>query len=126
MGNYSEPLDQIFHALADSTRRGVVEQLLQGPASVKELAEPFDMALPSFLKHIAVLEESTLITTRKVGRVRTCELSTEAMKTAESWLADARAFWDQRLDALVAYVESNQTNSHKTGVTDDNSTTGDD
>src|ERR1700760_1628753 len=96
MANQSLALDSVFHALADPTRRAVVQRLGQGTATVSELAAPFDMALPSFVKHIAVLEKSRLITSRKLGRVRTCSLRRENLATAESWFDDLRAQWVSR------------------------------
>ena len=98
-------LDQVFHALADPTRRSVVHQLSSGPASVSELAEPFEMALPSFVQHLNVLEKSGLIKSHKVGRVRTCEVNTSALSTAEEWIATQRSYWETRLEDLAKYVE---------------------
>lgn len=100
MANYETPLDTIFHALADPTRRAVVQRLVEGPAPVKELAAPFEMALPSFIKHISVLEEAELIASKKQGRVRTCTLNPEKLKTAEKWFAEQRAMWASRYDNL--------------------------
>ena len=88
MENY-HTLDAAFHALADPTRRAVVSRLTQGPASVKELAAPFDMGLPSFLKHLRVLEKDGLISSNKAGRVRTCRVNTESLAAAKSWLVRA-------------------------------------
>jgi len=99
-------LNDVFHALSDPTRRAVLQQLGDGPASIKELAEPFDMALPSFLKHIGVLEDTGLIASSKVGRVRTCRIKPKKIAAAESWLSDQRALWEQRTDRLAAYVEN--------------------
>ena len=79
-------LDGTFRALSDPTRRAVLEALGRGPASVSELARPFDMALPSFLQHLKVLEDSGLVDTRKVGRVRSCSLKTEALAAVGHWL----------------------------------------
>jgi DNA-binding transcriptional ArsR family regulator len=101
----SEPLDQVFRALADPTRRAVVQRLSGGPASVSELAKPFEMALPSFVQHLQVLEASGLIRSEKVGRVRICEVCTDNLQLAEGWMGDLRKLWEQRLDALAAYVE---------------------
>ena len=99
-------LNDVFRALSDPTRRAVLQQLIDGPASIKELAEPFDMALPSFLKHITVLEDTGLIGSRKVGRVRTCRLKPKKMSAAEQWMSDQRALWEGRTDRLAAYVEN--------------------
>lgn len=106
MENYSASLDNAFHALSDPTRRAVIRRLVNGPAAVKELAEPFDMGLPSFMKHIRVLEDSGLIVSEKVGRVRTCRVRSEQMAAAESWLSRQRAIWEARTDRLVEYVEN--------------------
>lgn len=106
MENYPASLDTAFHALSDPTRRAVVSQLMRGPAAVKELAEPFDMGLPSFMKHLRVLEESGLIGSEKVGRVRTCHVRTERLMAAETWLSEQRALWEARTDRLADYVEN--------------------
>lgn len=97
-------LDDTFRALADPTRRAVVQALGRGPASVSDLARPFEMALPSFLQHLKVLEESGLVTTSKSGRVRTCTLRPEPLAAAEAWLEAQRSLWTQRLDQLDAFV----------------------
>jgi DNA-binding transcriptional ArsR family regulator len=104
MANRSSPLDDIFAALADPTRRAIVMRLCDGEASVGELADPFDMALPSFMKHIHVLETSGLVQSSKEGRVRTCRLSPEALVGAEDWFQHQRAIWEARLDRFQAYV----------------------
>lgn len=106
MENYQSSLDAAFHALADPTRRAVVSRLTHGPAPVKELAEPFAMGLPSFLKHLRVLEKDGLISSQKVGRVRTCRVNAERLAAAESWLAEQRALWQARTDRLADYVEN--------------------
>ncbi|MBR0716067.1 helix-turn-helix transcriptional regulator [Bradyrhizobium liaoningense] len=104
MANNVIQLDRIFAALADPTRRAIVMRLCDGEASVGELADPFDMALPSFMKHIHVLEMSGLVQSEKAGRVRTCRLRPEAMVGAEDWLQHQRAIWEARLDRFEAYV----------------------
>jgi len=104
MANYSPRLDNVFGALADPTRRAIIARLSQGEASVGELAQPFDMALPSLMKHIRVLETGGLVESEKHGRVRTCRLMPGAMTGAENWLAEQRAIWEARLDRLEAYV----------------------
>lgn len=98
------PIDGIFRALADPTRRGVVERLNRSPASVSELAEPFEMALPSFIEHLKVLEGCGLVRSEKIGRVRTYQLAPEPLKLAENWLAEQRTLWERRLDQFDAYV----------------------
>lgn len=90
----------MFQALSDPTRRVMVERLSRGPASVSELARPFDMSLPAVVQHLQVLEASGLVTTRKVGRVRTCTLDPGALILAEKWINDRRSSWERRLDRL--------------------------
>lgn len=97
-------LDMTFRALADPTRRAVLQALGRGPASVSDLAKPFEMALPSFLQHLKMLEESGLVETRKVGRVRTCTLKSEALAVAQDWLDAQRTLWTKRLDQLDSLV----------------------
>jgi DNA-binding transcriptional ArsR family regulator len=105
MEQYPEQLNGIFQALADPTRRAVLGRLSRGPASVSELAKPFDMALPSFMKHIRFLEDSGWILTRKKGRVRTCAVEKKAFAVADGWLAAQRALWEARFDRLNALLE---------------------
>ena len=112
MEQYSTELDGLFQALADPTRRAVLGRLGRGPASVGELARPFAMALPSFMKHIHLLEESGLIRTEKSGRVRTCALERERFALVERWLAAQRALWEERTDRLERFVTG------KSAVTD--------
>jgi DNA-binding transcriptional ArsR family regulator len=100
MANRSVSLDSVFHALADPTRRAVIQRLGKGSATVSELAAPFDMALPSFVKHISVLEKSHLIVSRKRGRVRTCSLDHKNLVGAERWSNELRAQWSSRYDNL--------------------------
>lgn len=97
-------LDDTFRALSDPTRRAVVQALGRGPASVSELAKPFEMALPSFLQHLKVLEDCGLVATRKTGRVRTCTLRAEPLAAAEHWLEAQRTLWTKRLDQLDRLV----------------------
>ena len=104
MAQYQTQLDGIFQALADPTRRAVVGKLGRGPASVGELKAPFDMALPSFMKHIHMLEESGLIHTRKTGRVRTCAIDRERLAAVDSWLGEQKAIWEGRTDRLEQFV----------------------
>ena len=94
------PADAVFRALADPTRRRVLERLGRGPASVGDLAKPFEMALPSFLQHLRMLETAGLVSSEKVGRVRTYRLVPERLKLAEDWLARQRRLWEARLDQL--------------------------
>jgi DNA-binding transcriptional ArsR family regulator len=104
MPNQSEQLDRVFKALADPTRRAVLARLSGGTAAVSELAAPFDMALPSFLQHLDVLEDCGLVRSEKTGRVRTYRLSPAPLKTAEGWMAKQRALWERRLDQLDGYL----------------------
>jgi DNA-binding transcriptional ArsR family regulator len=101
-------LDEIFTALADPTRRAVVGRLGRGPASVGELAEPFDMALPSFLKHIHMLEGAGLISTYKAGRVRTCEINRENLAAVGGWLEEQKLIWTQKTDRLEEFLTQEQ------------------
>jgi DNA-binding transcriptional ArsR family regulator len=102
-------LNDIFQALADPTRRAVLGRLRTGPASVGDLAQPFEMALPSFMQHIRVLESSGWIRTRKEGRVRICTIEDEPMATIEAWLAEQRDVWEARTDRLEAFVMEKRT-----------------
>jgi DNA-binding transcriptional ArsR family regulator len=96
--------DDVFHALSNATRRKVLERLSTGPATVSELAAPFDMTLPSFVQHLAVLERRRLVKSRKRGRVRTYEIVPERFKVAEDWLTGRRRLWEARLDRFDEYV----------------------
>ena len=98
-------MDGVFQALADPTRRVMVERLSRGPASVSELAEPFEMSLPSIVQHLQVLEASGLIRSEKVGRVRTCQIGATALANAERWISERRTSWERRLDRLGDYLE---------------------
>jgi DNA-binding transcriptional ArsR family regulator len=98
------PIDAVFRALADPTRRDVLERLCKSPSSVSELAAPFDMALPSFVEHLKVLEGCGLVRSTKVGRVRTYRLVPRRLRMAEDWLAQQRTLWERRLDQLDSYL----------------------
>lgn len=104
MEHYQQQLDGIFQALADPTRRAVLGRLGRGPASISDLAKPFDMALPSFMKHIRFLEQNGLIRTRKQGRVRTCVIDRQRFAAVETWLSEQRALWEGRTDRLEQFV----------------------
>ena len=97
--------DDVFYALANSTRRQVLEVLSAGPATVSELAAPFDMKLPSFVQHLSVLEQSRLVKSKKHGRVRTYEIAPERFRVAEDWLSARRQMWEERLDRFDNYVK---------------------
>lgn len=104
MAKHDPQLDRLFHALADPTRRGIVERLLQGPASVTDLARPTGMALPTVLKHIAVLESSGLVATEKSGRTRLCQITPAPLDSAQGWIERQRQIWEARLDRLDDYL----------------------
>jgi DNA-binding transcriptional ArsR family regulator len=94
----------MFQALADPSRRDMLERLCKGPASVSDLAEPFKMSLPAVLQHLQVLEQSGLVKTEKVGRVRTCSVETKALRSVEQWIGARRTTWEARFDRLGAYL----------------------
>lgn len=100
----SERLSAAFMALADPTRRAVIDRLGRGPATVSELAHPFEMGLPSFMKHLRVLEDSGMISTWKEGRTRTCTIDGSGLRDAEGWLSAQRAIWEGRAERLEAFV----------------------
>jgi DNA-binding transcriptional ArsR family regulator len=106
MLNYPTPLDRAFQALADPTRRAMVERLTQGPASVGDLKRPLAMSLPAVMQHLAVLETSGLVVSQKTGRVRTCRINLAALAEAEQWIADRRLEWERRFDRLGEYLKS--------------------
>lgn len=103
-GSQAAVIDSIFRALSDPTRRSVLERLSARPASVSELAAPYDMALPSFVAHLKVLESSGLVRSRKTGRVRTYQLEADRLQMAEDWLGRQRKLWERRLDQLNSYL----------------------
>lgn len=106
MLNQLSPLDLAFQALADPTRRAMVERLSQGPASVSDLARPFAMSFPAVMQHLAVLESSGLVRSEKIGRVRTCSIEPQALSFAEQWINARRTEWERRLDRLGQYLET--------------------
>jgi DNA-binding transcriptional ArsR family regulator len=99
-------LDRIFEALADPTRRAIIERLSRGSASVSELASPFAMSLPAVVQHLQVLEQSGLVTSEKIGRTRTCTIDTGALSLVEKWINDRRMGWEKRLDRLGAFLDA--------------------
>jgi len=105
MPNQSVRLDRVFRALADPTRRAVLERLSREAVPVARLAEPFDMALPSFLQHLGVLEKCGLVVSRKAGRVRTVVISPGPLRAAEDWMSGRRALWERRLRQLDRFLE---------------------
>jgi DNA-binding transcriptional ArsR family regulator len=106
--NHSASLDLAFQALADPTRRVMVERLSRGPASVSELAKPLAMSLSAVVQHLAVLEAGGLVRSEKIGRVRTCRVEPVALRQAERWIAERRATWERRLDRLGEYLDETQ------------------
>jgi DNA-binding transcriptional ArsR family regulator len=104
MLNQTAPLDQVFQALSDPSRRIMVERLSRGPASVSELAAPLPMSLPAVVQHLEVLEGTGLVTSEKVGRVRTCRIEPTALRPVEQWIAEQRKSWELRLDRLGDYL----------------------
>jgi len=98
-------LDKTFAALADPARRAMVERLVAGPASVSELARPLPMSLPAVMLHLKVLEDSGLVTSQKVGRVRTCRIDPKMLSQAETWVAERRAMWERNLGQLGAFLD---------------------
>jgi DNA-binding transcriptional ArsR family regulator len=93
-------VDRVFHALGDATRRAIVEKLSEGPISVSKLAEPLEMSLAAVVQHLQILEESGLIHTEKLGRVRTCGIEPGGLSVVEKWIGDRRTIWERRLDRL--------------------------
>jgi DNA-binding transcriptional ArsR family regulator len=105
MLNQGAVLDRVFQALADPSRRAMVERLSSGPASVSELAEPFAMSLAAVVQHVQVLEASGLVRSHKIGRVRTCQIDPAAMRSAEQWITERRTAWERRLDRLGEFLD---------------------
>jgi DNA-binding transcriptional ArsR family regulator len=101
-----ERLDRLFAALADSNRRAMVDQLSRGPASMSDLARPLDIALPSALKHLAVLEAGGWVESDKVGRVRTYRIAPDAFNGLQAWVAERKAMWHRQFDALEAILDN--------------------
>ena len=99
-----EPVDRVFHALADPTRRIIVERLSRGPATVSELAQPLPMSLPAVVQHLQVLQVSGLVSSEKVGRVRTCRIEPAALRPAERWISARRSSWERRFARLAEYL----------------------
>jgi DNA-binding transcriptional ArsR family regulator len=104
MPNQAQQLNRVFQALADPTRRAVLQRLGRGPAPMSELARPFKMALPSFAQHLDKLEDCGLVRSSKAGRVRTYRLAPQKLKPAEDWLSAQRSQWERRLDQLDSFL----------------------
>lgn len=118
MVHYSgEPLDAVFGALADPTRRAVLAKLRHGDRSIGELAEPFGMSLPGFIKHLGILQDAGLIERKKTGRVVSCQLKGGALKAALAWLERYEEFWNTRLDRLGAFLEKKESEKWKSQST---------
>jgi DNA-binding transcriptional ArsR family regulator len=100
----NQGVDHVFHALAEPTRRAMVERLGAGPMSVSELAKPFDMTLAAIVQHLQVLERSGIVRSEKVGRIRTCRIAPAGLNVAEQWIAERRSLWERRLDLLGEVV----------------------
>lgn len=115
MLNYPPALDLAFQALADSTRRAMVERLSRGAASVSSLAEPFAMSLPAVMQHLQVLEASGLVRTEKVGRVRTCQMDLAALQSVAQWITERRTSWERRLDRLGDFLDGYPTPDDREG-----------
>jgi DNA-binding transcriptional ArsR family regulator len=115
MLNYYEPaasnMDLLFAALADPSRRGMVDRLIDGPASVSELARPLEMSLSAVVQHLHVLEASGLVRSEKLGRVRTCAIEPTALRAAEQWVAERRTAWERNLDRLGEYLAAHSDES---------------
>jgi DNA-binding transcriptional ArsR family regulator len=110
MPNYLPPVpgvpapEAVFHALSDANRRAMIDRLLDGPASVSELARPLRISLPAAVQHLHVLEDSGVVSSRKEGRVRTCQVEPLALGVAERWIGERRALWEARLDRLGEFL----------------------
>lgn len=112
MAKFSSNLDGAFAALADPTRRAIISRLCKGPQSVSQLARPFGMALPSLLKHVRVLEQSGLVSSKKTGRVRTCRIEPRALQDAQSWIHRHVTQWEKRLDRMEAHIHRMKAKRH--------------
>ena len=104
----NEALDRVLHALAEPTRRAIVERLSAGPRSVSDLAQPFELTLAAIVQHLQVLEQSGVIRTEKLGRVRTCRIEPSALTLLERWIADRRSLWERRLDRLGEILDEDE------------------
>ena len=111
----NQSLDRVFQALADPTRRGLVERLVRGPASVSELSRPLAMSLPAVMQQLQVLEDAGLVRSEKTGRVRTCRIEPDALRAAEAWVTGQRTAWETRLDRLGDYLAGHGTDDSQGG-----------
>ena len=119
MLKHYEPVDLVFQALADPSRRSMVDRLSEGPASVSELARPLAMSLPAVVQHLHVLEASGLVRSEKVGRVRTCSIEPAALTRAEQWVAERRRTWERRLDRLGEFLAEETDDNDEQGADSD-------
>ncbi len=108
MPNYQASLDRVFWALGDPTRFAIVEQLARQPASVSDLARPFNLSLPTFMQHLGVLEECGLVTSEKTGRVRMCSLNKNKLEEVDAWISAQKRLWTTRFDALDKLLENDK------------------
>jgi DNA-binding transcriptional ArsR family regulator len=108
-------VDRVFQALGDPTRRAIVERLSLGPASVSDLARPLDVTLAAVVQHIQVLEESGIVRTEKLGRVRSCQIRPDGLRLAERWIAERRTAWERRFDRLGELLDGPETRAKSTG-----------
>ena len=111
----SESVDRVFHALADPSRRVIVERLSREPASVSELARPLPMSLPAVVQHLQVLETSGLVRSEKIGRVRICKIEPAALRPVEQWISARRSNWERRLDRLGDYLTEGEDEPPRAG-----------
>jgi DNA-binding transcriptional ArsR family regulator len=111
MLKYYPNLDSVFQALSDPSRRKIVDRLCRGPAAVSELASPLAISLPAVMQHLQVLEASGLVRSEKTGRVRTCRIEPGVLRGAETWFAQRRAWWEQKLDRLGEFLEEQERKS---------------
>ena len=110
----SSSVDRVFHALGEPTRRAIVEQLSAGPSSVSDLAKPFEMTLAAIVQHLQVLEQSGIIRTEKIGRIRTCRIEPAGLSVAAQWIAERRVVWERRLDRLGQILGEDEPRSETT------------
>jgi DNA-binding transcriptional ArsR family regulator len=114
MDRIKPDIDRVFHALGDPTRRTILEKLSQGPTTVSRLAEPLDITLAAVVQHLQVLEESGLVQTEKIGRVRTCRIEPAGLSAAAQWIGDRRSTWERQLDRLADFLAEPDSSSKKT------------
>jgi DNA-binding transcriptional ArsR family regulator len=113
MPNYLDPLDQMFHALADANRRAMIDNLSRGERTVSDLRLPLGISLPATMQHLSILEQAGIVKSQKRGRVRTCTLDTAALSQAEHWINQRRQFWNERLDALGDFLAQSSNDNDK-------------